>query len=86
MSDEQAAMRRVTEVLIRHGHYRNQYGQPDESPDSIQWMVVDAQAVLAEPVTYDAIAAALLDTGCHDPDDPDDCNVLCVTELVEALS
>lgn len=75
-----ARMRRVTEVLIRHGHYVDPEATGDL--DVIEWMRVDAERVLEGPLTYAGIDAALIDTGVHDPQD---CNDACVTDLLEVL-
>lgn len=76
----QAQMRRVTEVLYRHGHYLDPEGE--QGPNVLEWMQVDAERVLQGPLTYEGIEAALLDTGIHTEDD---CNDACVRALVEAL-
>jgi hypothetical protein len=69
----------VTETLIRHGHYSDY----TEDPTDVEWMRVDAERVLQGPLTYEGIAAALIDTALHDPEE---CNVVCVSDLLEALS
>ena len=76
-------MLRVTKVLMDHGHYTNEYGQPDESPNAVEWMVSDAEHIAAVPVTYDELEAVLLDVGLHHPGE---CTHVCITALIEALS
>lgn len=78
MSADLNDMRRVTEALMRTGHY-----DTPEDPNTVEWMVVDAERVLAGPLTYEGLDEALIDVGLHDPED---CNILCVSNVLEALS
>jgi hypothetical protein len=74
-------LQRITEVLMRHGHYVDPEG-PEGDESVIHWMRADAERVLAGPLTYAGIDEALIDTGVHDPTG---CNDLCVRDLMETL-
>lgn len=73
-------MHRITETLMRHGHYLDPEGP--QGPNVIEWMRVDAERVLEGPLTYEGINEALIDTGIHQPED---CNDLCIRDLMEVL-
>jgi hypothetical protein len=84
-------VQRVALVLMRRGHYQDlsdaKYPVHIEDPDTVEWMRVDAENFVRclneKGHTIRVAWDALVDTGLHDPDQPDQAR--CLMADVEAL-